>query len=160
MGRKLGRSALKRTPERARDKSVFPAGPVQADVALTRKKAAQLAGLGVETLIFYEKSGLIPAPGRAANGYRMYSSDDVNRLRFIQAGKRLGFSLEEIGQMIRAAAAGTGSKKELREGIREKISRIDSTIDELRELRKILTKIVDSPHIGECDILKSITKKI
>lgn len=160
MGRKLGRSALKRTPKGASGESAREIGPVRVDGALTRKKAAELAGLGVETLIFYEKSGLIPAPDRAANGYRMYSSDDVNRLRFIQTGKRLGFSLNEIGQMIRAATAGTGSKKELREGIRDKISRIDSTIDELRELRRILTKIANSPQIGECDILKSITKKI
>lgn len=133
---------------------------MRVDGALTRKKAALLAGLGVETLIFYEKSGLIPAPGRASNGYRMYSSDDVNRLRFIQMGKRLGFSLDEIGQMIRAAATGTGSKKELRDGVREKISRIDSAIEELRTLRKILTEIADSPRIGECDIFKSISKKL
>ena len=57
---------------------------------------AQAAGVNLETIRFYERSGLLPAPQRSAAGYRHYQAMDVRRLRFIRRGRELGFSLEEI----------------------------------------------------------------
>jgi len=127
--------------------------------SLTRGRIAEITGFGVETLIYYEKIGLIPSPHRAANGYREYSSDDVHRLNFIRMGKSLGFSLNEIGEVLRIAESGGGNRDKLRNGIHQKIDRIDRTIKDLRSLRKTLSAIAESPKIGECGIMKSIMKK-
>ena len=59
-------------------------------------KVARLAGVGVETIRFYEREGLIEEPPRVESGYRQYSEDTVHRLRFIRRAKELGFTLKEI----------------------------------------------------------------
>jgi MerR family transcriptional regulator, copper efflux regulator len=62
---------------------------------LTIGQVAEGAGVGIETIRFYEREGLVPTPPRTRSGYRQYSVDMVERLRFIQRTKELGFSLRE-----------------------------------------------------------------
>lgn len=61
---------------------------------------ARQAGLSVETLRYYERRGLIPPPARLASGYRIYPEETLDRLTFIRRGKTLGFSLEEIAELL------------------------------------------------------------
>jgi MerR family mercuric resistance operon transcriptional regulator len=61
---------------------------------------AKLSGIGIETLRFYEKSGLLDKPARTFSGYRMYSQEVVERLAFIKQAQALGFSLDEIRRII------------------------------------------------------------
>jgi len=63
---------------------------------LTIGKVARDAGIGVDTVRFYEREGLLPHADRAAHGYRTYSEQDIHRLRFIRRAKSLRFSLVEI----------------------------------------------------------------
>ena len=63
---------------------------------LTIGQVARSAGVGVETVRFYERQGLLEEPARKDSGYRQYSQDVVARLRFIKRAKELGFSLKEI----------------------------------------------------------------
>ena len=67
---------------------------------LTIGELAKRAGVGVETVRFYEREGLVAPPPRTGSGYRQYPADTVSRLRFIQRAKELGFSLREIGELI------------------------------------------------------------
>jgi DNA-binding transcriptional MerR regulator len=63
-------------------------------------RLAEAAGVHVETVRYYERRGLIEEPPRTAAGYRQYSCDDLWRLEFIGRGKKLGFTLQEIGEIL------------------------------------------------------------
>lgn len=63
-------------------------------------EVARAAGVGVESLRYYERRGLLPRPERSLGGHRVYSEDDVTRLRVIRAAARLGFTLAEIGELL------------------------------------------------------------
>jgi MerR family mercuric resistance operon transcriptional regulator len=67
---------------------------------LTIGAFARAAGVNVETIRFYQQKGLLPAPQRAPGTIRRYGTADVARLRFVKAAQRLGFSLDEIGQLL------------------------------------------------------------
>src|SRR5919199_5139981 len=68
--------------------------------ALTIGQIARRAGVGVETVRFYERQGLLEEPARKESGYRQYPEDVVARLRFIKRAKELGFSLKEIKELL------------------------------------------------------------
>ena len=69
-------------------------------IGLKIGKVAQLAGVGVETVRFYERKGLLEEPPRNDSGYRQYPHDTIIRLRFIKRAKELGFSLKEIRELF------------------------------------------------------------
>ena len=68
-------------------------------------QAAQAAAVGVETVRFYEREGLLPKPKRSAAGYRLYPPDTVKRLQFIKQAKQLGFTLSEINELLSLRAS-------------------------------------------------------
>ena len=69
--------------------------------SLTVGRVAQMAGVGVPTLRFYERAGLLPKPARTLSNYRVYSDDAaVKRIRFIRRAQQLGFTLKEIKEML------------------------------------------------------------
>ena len=70
------------------------------DQGLTIGDLADAAGVGVETIRYYERRKLVPQPGRGTGAYRRYTDDHVNRVRFIKRAQALGFSLEEIGTLL------------------------------------------------------------
>jgi DNA-binding transcriptional MerR regulator len=80
----------------------------------TRAALAKKAGVGAETLRFYEQKGLLPTPGRNASGYRVYGDDDLVRLLFIRRAQELGFTLEDIKQLLQL----TGSIRTPRQKVR------------------------------------------
>jgi MerR family copper efflux transcriptional regulator len=67
---------------------------------------AKQAGVNVQTIRFYERKKLLPAPKRKPSGYRVYSEEDLHRLRFIRQAKSLGFSLDEIREILDMRARG------------------------------------------------------
>lgn len=67
---------------------------------------AKRADLNVQTIRFYERRGLLPEPSRTESGYRRYGPDEVRRLQFVRQAKTLGFSLEEIRQVLRSRGRG------------------------------------------------------
>ena len=77
-------------------------------------KVARQAGVGVETVRFYEREGLIPSPLRGTSGYRQYPEITVSRIRFIRRAKSLGFSLREIRELISLRVDPAGSSAEVK----------------------------------------------
>ncbi|PPC92670.1 MAG: MerR family transcriptional regulator, partial [Methylocystis sp.] len=59
------------------------------------------SGVNIETIRYYEKIGVMPAPDRSASGYRLYGADHLKRLNFVRRSRRLGFSLDEIRGLLR-----------------------------------------------------------
>ena len=70
------------------------------DMGHTIGSLAQASGVGVETVRYYERRGLVAQPGRSSGAYRRYGSGHVDRIRFIRRAQDLGFSLEEIGTLL------------------------------------------------------------
>lgn len=110
---------------------------------LTIGKVASQAGLGVETVRFYEREGLIAEPPRSeSSGYRHYPEDTIARLRFVKKAKDLGFSLKEIRELLSLKAKPSGSCADVRGRATDKIEDIDQKIALLQAMRKALTGLV------------------
>jgi len=107
-------------------------------------RVAQQADVGIDTVRFYERRGLLPEPQRTAAGYRLYPPGTVTRLRFIRRAKELGFSLDEIGSLLALQDTG-GRKSEVKAITHRKLEQIDTKIDALSRMRDVLSQLY-----GEC----------
>ena len=128
--------------------------------ALTIGQVARQAGVGVETVRFYERQGLLEQPARKASGYRQYAGDAVARLRFIRRGKELGFSLKEIGELLALRVGPDASVAEVKRRAEAKIADIEGKIRDLQRTRDALRKLAEAcPGHGtldECPILEAL----
>lgn len=113
--------------------------------------AAREAGVGVETIRFYQRRGLIGAPDKPFGGYRHYTSDVVKRIRFIKRGQSLGFSLDEIMTLLRLDAARACT--ETRDLARGKLAAIERRLADLERMRRVLSTLVArcDPERSEAD---------
>lgn len=105
-------------------------------------EVAKELGVGVQTLHFYEQQQLIPRPPRSESGYRLYTPEIIERLRFIRKAQALGFSLGEIKEIIdltmrRTSPCGTVEKR-----LAEKLQDVDRRLKELRRFRTELASLV------------------
>jgi len=105
---------------------------------LTIGKVAKSAGLGIETVRFYEREGLITPLARSASNYRLYAADGIIRLRFIKRAKTLGFSLREIKELLFLRSDPGATKEDVKEQIEEKIDDIKQRIKDLKKIQKTL----------------------
>jgi DNA-binding transcriptional MerR regulator len=107
---------------------------------LTIGKLAAGEGVGVETVRFYQRRGLLALPDRAGSGFREYSEDDRQRLAFIRRARQLGFSLGEIGDLL---GAGDGrSTDDVIRAAEAKLATISAQITELTLLQGRLRRLV------------------
>ena len=109
----------------------------------TRKSLAKEAGIGIETLRYYEKMELIKPPARASNGYRVYTEEDANKIKHILGAKKYGFSLREIKIMIDKDENMKLDSNDFEILFRDKIKDIDKQINELKSLKKLLIEYID-----------------
>ncbi len=132
-------------------------------MTLTIGKVAQRAGVGVETVRFYEREGLIKEPRRKASGYRQYEEDVIDRLVFIRRAKELGFTLKEIRELLFLRATRGAKCADVRERAETKIQDIEDRIRALRRMKRALAKLVSECSgdgaITECPILESLERK-
>ena len=122
---------------------------------LTIGTLARAAGVGVETVRFYQRRGLLSEPPRAG-GIRRYASADLERLRFIKRAQAAGFTLAEIGELI-ALDAGE-DRPRARELARARIVALDKKIAELKEARSSLSRLArecGEGREGPCPIIAS-----
>ncbi|WP_143316444.1 MerR family transcriptional regulator [Clostridium sp. HBUAS56017] len=123
----------------------------------TRKDLSELFNIGKETLRYYENINLIPNPVRNESGYRIYSEDEVLRIKFIVQMKNYGFSLREISDLIRMVSNDKcANQYKLVDYIDNKITGIENQIKELYQLIELLNKVKENKHLGECDFFKSL----
>ncbi len=131
--------------------------------ALTIGAVARAAGVNVETIRFYQRRGLLRAPEKPTRGIRRYGPSDVERLRFVRSAQRLGFSLDEIADLLRlddgthCAEARTLAERKLSD-VRVKLAdlgRMESALTELVRACRIRKGSVSCPliaslHDGQC----------
>jgi MerR family transcriptional regulator, copper efflux regulator len=110
---------------------------------LTVGRTARLAEVGIPTMRFYERAGLLPKPTRTAANYRLYPEVVVTRVRFIRRAQQLGFTLKEIKKLLELRVSRRTSCAEVRSRAETKISDIEARIRSLRQMSRALTKLAD-----------------
>ncbi len=105
-------------------------------------EVARASGLGVETLRFYERRGLLGRPARTASGYRTYDENVLEQLAFIKRAQAIGFSLDEIAEILTESAEGRSPCRHVRETARRKLAELDRRLAELRRYRAELARTI------------------
>ena len=123
---------------------------------------AQRAGVGIDTVRFYERQGLLPTARRLASGYRVYDPGDVKRLRFVRRAKALGFTLEEIRDLLALSDHRDDDMAALKGLATEKLADVQAKLAELNRIREGLeTLVVACPGHGalaQCPILNALSE--
>jgi len=115
-------------------------------------EVANQAGVNIQTLRYYERRGLLAEPVRSPGGHRLYPPDTVALLTVIKAAQRLGFTLDEVAELL-AAGRRRHPTPDLRQRAIDKISEIDRRIADLTTIRATLTEVVEA----RCDSLTNCT---
>ena len=130
---------------------------------LTIGQVARCAGIGIETVRFYERQGLLEEPARKESGYRQYPEDVVTRLRFIKRGKELGFSLKEIKELLFLRVDPETTCAEVRSRAQAKIADVEEKIQALQRIKKALVGLTAACRghgpTSECPILDALDKE-
>ncbi|HTG79166.1 MAG TPA: MerR family transcriptional regulator [Sphingomicrobium sp.] len=132
----------------------------QANVSDTIGGLARAAGVGVETVRYYQRRGLLSEPARPPGEVRRYSEEDVKRLKFIRSAQAAGFTLNEIGELI--ALDASDDRARARELARARVTAIDDKIAELRQARDALAGLASDcarKRGGPCPILRAFDAK-
>jgi Cu(I)-responsive transcriptional regulator len=127
--------------------------------AFTAGRLAKAVGVNLATVRYYERRGLLPSPPRTESGYRVYTDDSVKRLRFIRHAQELGFSLDEVEELL-GLASRKRTSAEVCEVTTRKIAVLDQRIRALQSLRKRLNALTRSCDrkgtVDDCVIMREL----
>ena len=121
--------------------------------------AAVQAGVNVQTLRYYERRGLLPKPPRRVSGYREFPDDAVRMVRFIKRAQDLGFTLDEVEELLRLRNDKRRDRGRIRAVAERRVRQIEGKIAELQAMKKALSRLVHCCHEGstlECPIIEAL----
>lgn len=128
--------------------------------SLTIGKLAKSCQVNLETIRYYERQGLLPKPSRTQSGYRLFSSDSVRWVRFIKRSQKLGFSLNEIKELLALRIRPNTTCADVLKRAEAKIAGISSKIQTLQAMRQALERLTAACSgggpVSECPILESL----
>lgn len=114
------------------------------------------SGVKIETIRYYERIGMLPAPPRTASGHRIYGATTLRTLGFIRRSRELGFSLDEIRALLRLGAPGMASCSEVKEIAGRHLDDIRAKLSDLKKLERLLAGTVakcSGRKVPECPVL-------
>jgi MerR family transcriptional regulator, copper efflux regulator len=119
-------------------------------MAMTIAQAARAAGVGVETIRFYERRGLIEQPPKPnGKGFRTYSDDTIRRIRFIRQAQELGFSLSEAGELLELRADPAADSSAVHARASAKLSEVKEKVEALSRIQGALEALIEAcPRTG------------
>ncbi|PKH41745.1 DNA-binding transcriptional regulator, MerR family [Nocardioides alpinus] len=119
---------------------------VEAAAGLRRGQVAAAAGVNIETLRYYERRGLLPEPERSPGGHRLYAPEAVTVLRIIKAAQRLGFTLDEVADLLELGRHRHGNRVDagLQAHAKAKLAEIEERIADLETIRENLRTALDA----------------
>jgi len=126
---------------------------------LQRAELARRTGCNLETIRYYEKTGMMPDPPRTASGYRVYDDTHVSRLRFILRARELGFSIEQIRGLLGLVDGGTQTCAEVKDRTEQHLADVRTKIADLRRIEKVLATTAaqcSGEAVPECPVLEAL----
>ncbi|MCQ4633442.1 helix-turn-helix domain-containing protein [Shinella sp. CPCC 100929] len=127
---------------------------------LTIGRLAEATGTSVETIRFYEKSGILPSPARTDGNYRSYEPAHLNRLSFIRRARELGFSLDQVKELLRLSDDRSQSCAAVDDIAKLHRTEVERKISDLLSLKTELDRIIDTCRCGtvaDCRIIESLS---
>lgn len=128
---------------------------------MTIGQLAREAGVNVQTVRYYERRRLLPAPARRASGYRAYDSAALARLRFIRRAQELGFTLTEIAELLALRLDPRTTAADVKARANRKVADVDRKLRDLERIRDALTHLAGSCRggrgpTGECPLVEAL----
>jgi len=128
-------------------------------------EVATLSGVSIDTIRYYERRKLIPRAERTRGGFRLFSPEAIERLRFIKQAQEIGFSLDEIGDLL--ATGGAAECRKVRDLLRAKLEEIDVRINAMRIFRRSLAdhlaacerELNERGNAARCPVVKEISRR-
>ena len=131
----------------------------ESESGLTRGELARVTGSNIETIRYYEKTGLLPDPPRTDAGYRIYSAAHATRLRFILRARELGFSTEDVRGLLGLEDGAAPTCAEVKERTERHLSDVRTRIADLRRIEAVLAKTAarcSGADVPDCPVLDTI----
>jgi DNA-binding transcriptional MerR regulator len=128
--------------------------------ALTIGQLGRATSTKIETIRYYEKIGLLPSPGRTSGNYRSYTSEHLQRLGFIRRARELGFSIEDVRELLKLAAHAEWPCDEVDKVAARHLEATEKKIEALTRLRRELRRTLASCHggpISDCGVLHALS---
>lgn len=127
---------------------------------LTRGQLACATGCNIETIRYYEKTGLLPDPPRTGAGYRVYSRTHVARLRFILRARELGFAMDDIRGLLGLEDGAAPTCAEVKARTERHLADVRAKIADLQRIETVLTDTAarcSGDDVPDCPVLQSIS---
>lgn len=118
----------------------------------TISKLADAAEVGVETIRFYERRGLLRQPSRGRTSFREYAKEDIGRVQFIKKAQEIGFTLTEIKELLALEKNSKVQCADLKNRVDEKISEVDQKINDLKQMKASLQKLSNACEKGAASV--------
>jgi MerR family transcriptional regulator, mercuric resistance operon regulatory protein len=117
------------------------------------------SNVNIETIRYYEKIGVMPAPGRSAGGYRIYGADHLKRLSFVRRSRQLGFSLDEIRELLRLVDGHAYTCAEVQALTLNHVAEIRRKITDLKRLKRVMAEMAaqcTGDRAPECAVIDAL----
>lgn len=117
------------------------------------------SGVNIETIRYYEKIGVMPAPPRSAGGYRLYAPDHLKRLGFVRRGRQLGFSLDELRGLLQLVDGHAYTCAEVHALTLQHLTEVRRKIADLRRLERVMADMVaqcTEDLVPECPVIDAL----
>ncbi|HEX7339943.1 MAG TPA: heavy metal-responsive transcriptional regulator [Rhodanobacteraceae bacterium] len=122
---------------------------------------ARESGVSIDTIRYYEREALLPAPRRLPSGYREYDAQALERLRFIRRAKELGFSLDDIRELLSLSSDREQGVSGVRRRAQARLEVVEEHLAQLRRIRRGLKQLIDQcpghGPLGQCPILHALS---
>lgn len=126
---------------------------------LTIGELAKAAEVPTSTVRYYEREGLLRPSGRSAANYRLYTAQDLERLRFIRAAQATGFTLGDVKALLRPAACGR-----VQDLIENRLAKVSERMAELRHVKRVLQRSLEAcrehAESGRCKVVDDLSSKV
>ncbi len=126
---------------------------------ITIGEVSRRTGCKIETIRYYERAGLMPAPPRSSGGYRLYGEALLKHLNFIRRGRELGFSLNRVRELLALAEGGGSNCREVKAATLDHLSEIESKIADLNRMAEVLKQkaaLCEGGNVPDCPILETL----
>lgn len=125
-------------------------------------KLARQAGVAIDTIRYYERQHLLPAPARSPSGYRNYQAEDATRLNFIRRAKALGFTLDEIRELLSLSVSADSDMAAMKTAATAKLEVVEQRLAELARMREALRTLINAcpghGQLDQCPILNALVE--